>query len=198
MRSRPAASCTGSPSTLSSTGRPASRACATSLSRCSRLGCGARAGASSGRRSTPTSRRISASASRPVCSTISSASRSRSCSGLSSRRTPAACTVITLTLWPTTSWSSRAIRARSSATAARASSSRARSSRVGTLLRRVGLPQLVPEAEPDRPRDAEDDASPYEVADAAVRVVPRDDRVDPEENCEPGNCLPELAQRRRT
>ena len=38
---------------------PDSRDCATSLSTYSRLGCGTRAGASSGRRSTPTSRRIS-------------------------------------------------------------------------------------------------------------------------------------------
>ena len=74
-------------------------------------------------------RRISASASRPVRSTIRSASRSRSCSGLRSRRTADACTVITLTLWPTTSCSSRAIRARSSATARCARSSRSRSAR---------------------------------------------------------------------
>ena len=94
---------------------------------CSRLGCGASAGASSGRRSTPTMRRISASASRPVCSTTSSASRSFSWSGSSRRRTAEAWTVITLTLWPTTSCSSRAMRARSSATASRACSSRSSS-----------------------------------------------------------------------
>ena len=41
------------------------------------LRAGASAGASSGRRRTPTSRRISASASRPVCSTTRRASRSR-------------------------------------------------------------------------------------------------------------------------
>ncbi len=78
----------------------------------------------------PSSRRISASAWRPVSSTVSSASRSRSCSGVSSRRTALACTVITLTEWASTSWSSRVIRLRSSSTARRASSSvrRARSS----------------------------------------------------------------------
>ena len=69
---------------------------------------------------------------------------------------------------------------------------------LGTLLRLVGFPQLVPEAEPDRPGDAEDDAGPHEVTDAAVRVVPRDDRIDAEENGEPGNCLPEVLAARRT
>ena len=43
-------------------GAPSREPASTSLSRCSRLGCGARAGASSGRRKTPTRRRISASA----------------------------------------------------------------------------------------------------------------------------------------
>ena len=54
---------------------------------------------------------------RPVASTVSSACRSRSCSGSSSRLTAPACTVITETEWAITSWSSRAIRWRSSATA---------------------------------------------------------------------------------
>ena len=80
----------------------------------------------------PNSRRISARAFLPVSSTVSSASRSRSCSGVSSRRTALACTVITLTEWARMSWSSRVIRLRSSATAWRASSSvrRARSSAI--------------------------------------------------------------------
>ena len=60
-------------------------------------------------------------------STTSSASSTFSWSGSSSRRTAEAWTVITLTLCPTTSWSSRAIRARSSATASRACSSRSSS-----------------------------------------------------------------------
>ena len=72
---------------------------------------------SSERRSTPTMRRISARASRPTASTVSRASRSTTCSGSSRRRTADACTVMTLTLWPMTSCSSRAIRLRSSATA---------------------------------------------------------------------------------
>jgi hypothetical protein len=123
VRSTPGGSSAASPSICTSTSSPASRACSTSRSRCRRLGCGARAGASSGRRRMPTSRRISASASRPVCSTTSSASCSRSWSGRRRRRAPEACTVITLTACPTTSWSSRAILERSSDTAARASAS---------------------------------------------------------------------------
>ena len=74
-------------------------------------------------RSTPSSRRISVSACRPVSSTVRSASRSRSWSGLSSRRTAPACTVMTLTECATTSCSSRAIRLRSSSTARCACSS---------------------------------------------------------------------------
>ena len=85
-------------------------------------GCGARAGRSDSVRMIPSSRRISASAWRPVSSTVISASRSRSCSGLSRRRTALACTVITLTEWASTSCSSRVIRPRSSSTAWRASS----------------------------------------------------------------------------
>ena len=88
------------------------------------VGGGARSGASSPDRRTPTIRRISASASRPVASTVSSAARSLTWSGRISRRTADACTVITLTLWPMTSCSSRAIRLRSSATATSARSSR--------------------------------------------------------------------------
>src|SRR5262249_55571153 len=74
-------------------------------------------------------RRILASAAPPVCSTTIRASLTRSWSCSSRRRTAEACTGMTLTLWPTTSWSSRAIRARSSATALRARSSRSRSAR---------------------------------------------------------------------
>ena len=86
-------------------------------------GCGASAGGSSSVRMIPSSRRISASAWRPVSSTVISASRSRSCSGLSSRRTALAWTVMTLTECASTSWSSRVIRFRSSSTARRATSS---------------------------------------------------------------------------
>ena len=78
----------------------------------------------------PSSRRISESAWRPVSSTVIRASRSRCWSGVSSRRTALAWTVITLTECASTSCSSRVIRFRSSSTARRASSSvrRARSS----------------------------------------------------------------------
>ncbi len=71
----------------------------------------------------PSSRRISASAWRPVSSTVIRASRSRSCSGVSSRRTALAWTVMTLTECASTSCSSRVIRFRSSSTARRATSS---------------------------------------------------------------------------
>ena len=59
VRSIPAAAVAGSPSSRSSVGSPASRVCSTSFPTYSRLGCGTSAGASSGRRSTPTRRRIS-------------------------------------------------------------------------------------------------------------------------------------------
>ena len=140
---------------------------------CSRLGCGASAGASSGRRSTPTILRISASASRPVCSTMRRASRSRSCSGRRSRRTAEACTVMTLTLWPTTSWSSRAILARSS---------RDRGPRpllaltLGAgrpLSRLVRLLELPAQRERDRPDDAEDEAGGDEAVEISQWVLGR-------------------------
>ena len=82
------------------------------------------------------------------------ASRSRCCSGRRSLRTAEACTVMTLTLWPTTSCSSRAILARSSVTAPRARSSRSLSARAARSLCLVRLLELAAEREPDRPEDA--------------------------------------------
>ena len=108
-----------------------------------------------------------------VCSTTSSASRSFCCSGRSRRRTAEACTVITLTACPTTSCSSRAIRARSSVTASRASASRPLQAS-GPLLGAACCP-FCPRASPasqmtenSRPRDP--------VAGRGVRLVPADDQ----------------------
>ena len=89
---------------------------------------GARArGSSPSRRIAPSRRRISASAARPVCSTPRSASASSASASGSLCRTAPTWSTITLTAWATMSWSSRAIRARSSATAMRAAASRSRS-----------------------------------------------------------------------
>ena len=72
-------------------------------------------------------RRISVSACRPASSTTSSASRARAGSSSTRNRAAPVCAIITPIEWPTTSWSSRAIRARSSAIArARARRARAR------------------------------------------------------------------------
>ena len=78
-------------------------------------------------RSIPTSRRISVSAPRPICSIVSSTSRVEACSSSRTRRSAPAWTTIIETLWAITSCSSRAIRARSSTTASRAATSRSRS-----------------------------------------------------------------------
>ena len=75
----------------------------------------------------PSRRRISASAVRPARSTLLSASRSSASASGSLCRTAPTWSTITLTAWATMSWSSRAIRARSSATAMRAAASRSRS-----------------------------------------------------------------------
>ena len=66
-------------------------------------------------RSTPNSRRISASASRAVASTAARSAASRAWSGPSRRRTACVWMVTTLIEWDTMSCSSRAIRVRSSA-----------------------------------------------------------------------------------
>ena len=94
-----------------------------------RLGCGASASSSSSLRRTPSSRRSSVSASRPVPSTAAKASAARSGSRPLSRRAAPACTVIADRACATTSWSSLAIRVRSSCAAASASAARPRSSR---------------------------------------------------------------------
>ena len=139
-RSSPAGSERRSPSTCSSTGRPASRARSTSAPTPAIVGCGARASCSSSSRcSTPSSRRISASASRPVRSICAAAATARSGSRSRIRRAPPACTTITLTLCATTSCISRAIRRRSSAAA------RCASQLVRLLLAHRRLVQLLGE-----------------------------------------------------
>ena len=62
------------------------------------------------------------------------------------------------------------------------------------LLRLLGLPELVAEAEADRPRDAEDDRAPDHVAPAPSRLVANDDRVHPDEDREAGDRLPGFRQ----
>src|SRR5579884_341789 len=118
----------GAPSIASVTCRPAWFISSTSAGRPARLGTGASSGSAPLSRSTPTRRRISANACRPVRSIVASARLARSSSSSGSSPAPPACMTITPSAWATTSWSSRAIRARSSATAARARSLRARSS----------------------------------------------------------------------
>ena len=110
------------------TGRPARPTSSSSASRPSRPGWGASSSSSPSRRIAPSRRRISASAVRPVCSTPCErlAVVGRASSGSLCRTAPTWST-ITLTAWATMSWSSRAIRARSSATAMRAAASRSRS-----------------------------------------------------------------------
>ncbi len=128
-RSTPGLSGTGSPSTRRSTCISAEPTWRTSRSSSERPGCGDRAsGWSPSVRSTPKSRRISASASRAVASTAARSRASAAWSGPSRRRTAWVWMVTTLIEWDTMSCSSRAIRVRSSAAALAASSSRLRSS----------------------------------------------------------------------
>ena len=127
-RSIPGGRGTGDPSTRNSTGSPASRTFAISRSRSRSVGCGDSARPSS-LRTTPIRRRISSTVCRPVPSIASSAVRTSCWLPSSTRAAAPACTTIIETLWAITSWSSRAIRARSTATAACACSSRCASSR---------------------------------------------------------------------
>src|SRR5436189_6027112 len=84
---------------------------------------------------------------------------------------------MTLTLWPTTSWSSRAMRARSSATAARARSSRFRSARAARSRASSASANLRPSAKPTTHTTVKDEGDKDEVADAALWVGSRDDRL---------------------
>ncbi len=117
----PAGSARGSPSVCRPVGSPAAAARRTRPSTWTRLGCGASARSSSWRRSTPSSRRSSVSASRPVDSAVANAVRARSGSRSASRRAAPAWIVIAEMACATTSCSSPAIRVRSSSAAASAS-----------------------------------------------------------------------------
>src|SRR6476661_3993759 len=160
-RSNPTGSGRRTPSIVSRTGTPASRTWSTSVSSSSKPGCGVRlvTRSASGRRS-PMRRRISTSASRPVCSMLPSAdSASRGCAAEIRCAAPAWATM-TLTLCATTSCSSRAMTRRSSATARSARSSRsrskrlARSSNIKTCPRRIRRPSPRNQAAPTNKHSA--------------------------------------------
>jgi hypothetical protein len=123
----------GSPATVSSTGTPVSRTRPTSAANRSSPGCGARppapgSGSAVSTVSRPITCRSSAIAARPPASTASSASRAWSVSVARTLRAAPAWITITLTLWVTTSCSSRAIRARSCSAARRTARARSSSS----------------------------------------------------------------------
>ena len=137
---------------MNSTGKPASLTCVMSVGRSASVGCGASGPEEESVRSMPTSRRISVSAPRPICSMVCSTSRVEP-SSTTRRSAPAWMTIIE-TLCATASCSSRAILARSSTTASRAatsrsrSASRARRSRSPTIRRRSSITTTVPSANP--------------------------------------------------
>ena len=70
---------------------------------------------------------------------------------------------MTLTAWATMSWSSRAIRARSSATAMRAAASRSRSAWIARVLRGLGLLGALAQREACDPGDPELDGNEDEL-----------------------------------
>ena len=109
---------------------------------------------------------------------------------------------MTLTEWPTTSWSSRAMRARSSATAARASASRSRlrrsarwiaarasASRSRSRCSRAGSRgsgrELASERQAGEPGDREDEGNEAEVAEPLGRVVVDDESCGHQRDAEP-------------
>src|SRR6266542_4200458 len=121
----------GSPWISSRASSPACLTCSTSTGSWSRPGCGPRLGPewSSSERSTPSSRRISPSAWRPMALIESNACAAIPGSRSTTTGPASAWTTIMLTWWAMTSCSSLAMRVRSSAAARPASSSRSRSSR---------------------------------------------------------------------
>ena len=117
--------------------------------------------------------RSSVIAARPPASTASSASRAWSGSRSSTLRAAPAWMTITLTLWPTTSCSSRARRARSCSSASAVAAS---------LLAMRGLGALPPGvdgvgAQPDRREQQEDHRAGIEVGQ--VVAVAADDHAQP-------------------
>ena len=147
-----------------------------------RRGCRDPAGASSSRSSpspriAPRRRRISASAVRPACSTPLSASavlRERRRGSLC--RTAPTWSTITLTAWATMSWSSRAIRARSSATAMRAADSRSRSAWVARSSAASACAARSRSAKPASQAIANRSGMKMNSPARVVRVVVDDDR----------------------
>ena len=119
-----------SPLMVTSVGIPASLHRSTASSRSLSDGCGDRpSGTVSSSRSTPSMRRISPSASRPIVSMSEKITTARSGSARAISWPAAACTEITLIPCATTSCISRAIRVRSRATSSRAVVSTAASAR---------------------------------------------------------------------
>ena len=86
-------------------------------------------------------RSMSPSAWRPAVSIESSASRASSGFLSMTRCAAPACRTTTLSAWPTLSWSSRAMRARSSATASRARTSRSAAKSAARRSARSMLPR---------------------------------------------------------
>ena len=113
-------SCRSVPDVRSSTGVPEARTVSTSSLRSTSFGAGASAAASaSSSRSSPSTTRSSSWAVRPIISIDSSAAPASSGRFAIRRRPTPAWTVITASVWATTSCSSRAMRTRSSRTSCR-------------------------------------------------------------------------------
>ena len=108
----------------------------------------------------PSSRRSSTSASRPLASIEPEGRRGPGRARRADALPACACTTMTLTLWATTSCSSRAMRPRSSLTAVRAFSSRSRSSRPAWSRRRPSLAPPAAQVAPHEPREREDQRGP--------------------------------------
>ena len=134
-------------------------------------GSGARASSSSLSRSSPSRRRISPSACSPVRSIASNARRESARSWSSILRPPRACTTTTAIACAITSWSSRAIRCRSSTIAASACAFSC-SSRRSRVAPQTHHHAREPRAAHDE--DAEHDVAPHE----AIAVVPDELRGD--------------------
>ena len=141
-------------------------------------------------RSTPKSRRISASASRAVASTAARSAASAAWSGPSRRRTAWVWMVTTLIEWDTMSCSSRAIRVRSSAAARAASASRSRSSCAARATASSALRDPVLQQHAHRPRADEEHHRRRQVAGLEVLI----DRHDEERHHHEAE--PEVAARR--
>jgi hypothetical protein len=123
---------------------------------------------SSAERSTPSERRISSEAWRPTASMEASASAAPAGSRARTRRAAPAWITITLMLWATTSWSSRAMRVRSWVAAARASEARLRSRRSASLLQLGHVRPAGAQVVAQDPRRPEHEVVGGEVAEGDV------------------------------